>query len=144
MRRVSQQVLDGSLDHQALRSLLRVFGLVQRLMEPYFAAHGISGAQWGVLRNLHRAEAEGLRGLRPSELVVRLLVRPPTITGVVDRLVRAGLVRRTAAVDDQRAKQVSLTSAGRELVRRMLRAHPGKIQEVMCGLAQAEQFQLMK
>ena len=49
---------------RAFRQLIRTFGLIERVMQPYFAQFGISGAQWGVLRNLHRAEVEGLRGLR--------------------------------------------------------------------------------
>src|SRR5919108_5259971 len=84
----------------AFRELLRVLGLLERVMQPYFAQFGISGSQWGVLRNLHRAEEEGLPGLRLTELSDRLLVRPPSVTGAVDRLVRAGLVAREASVSD--------------------------------------------
>src|SRR5207249_1175765 len=121
-------------DQEALRALVRAFGLVQRIMEPYFAAYGISGAQWGVLRQLQCGEREGLTGLRLTDLGDRLLVRPPTITGVVDRLVRAGLVRRLAAPDDLRAKHVSLTSKGRQLLKRVLRLHSRQIQRLMCAL----------
>src|SRR5262245_55410997 len=78
----------------AFRALLRNFGLVDRIMLPYFARFGISGSQWGVLRQLHRAEQEGLHGLRLTDLSERLLIRPPSVTGVVDRLERAGLVMR--------------------------------------------------
>ena len=63
-------------------------------MQPYFARFGISGAQWGVLRQLHLAEQEGLAGLRQTDLSERLLVRPPSVTGVVDRLERVGYVQR--------------------------------------------------
>src|SRR5438309_10975549 len=93
----------------AFRELIRTFGLVERVMQPYFARFGISGAQWGVLRNLHRAEAEGLARLRLTDLSERLLIRPPSVTGVVDRLERTGLVARESSPDDLRAKQVGLT-----------------------------------
>src|SRR6516165_1881415 len=76
------------------RELVRTFGLVERVMQSHFARFGISGAQWGVLRNLHRAEQEGLPGLRLTDLSDRLLIRPPSVTGAVDRLERAGLVDR--------------------------------------------------
>src|SRR5689334_17864495 len=98
------------------RELLRVFGLLERVMQPYFAHFGISGSQWGVLRNLHRAEQQGVPGLRLTDLSERLLIRPPSVTGVVDRLERAGLVVRDGAPYDMRAKQVALTAKGRELV----------------------------
>jgi DNA-binding MarR family transcriptional regulator len=128
----------------ALRELIRTFGLAQRVMQPYFARFGISGSQWGVLRNLHRTELEGLPALRQSELSKRLLVRPPSVTGVVARLERAGLVSRQGSAADLRAKQVSLTDAGRELVVRILEEHEGQIQRVLAGLSGAEQAELSR
>src|SRR5437660_2428318 len=92
----------------AYRELIHVFGLAERVMQPYFARFGISGSQWGVLRNLHRAEQDGLPELRLSELSDRLLVRPPSVTGIVDRLERAGLVARRDSTTDLRAKHVGL------------------------------------
>ena len=41
------------------RTIIRAFGLLRRAMEPVFRERGISASQWGVLRALHRAEAEG-------------------------------------------------------------------------------------
>src|SRR5437667_12034051 len=96
------------------RELLRVLGLLERVMQPYFAQFGISGSHWGVLRNLHRAEQEGLQGLRLTDLSERLLIRPPSVTGVIDRLERAGLVIRAESAIDLRATTVTLSSAGRE------------------------------
>src|SRR5437588_1971942 len=97
----------------AFREMIRVFGLLERVMNPYFARFGISGSQWGVLRNLHRAEQDGLPCLRLTELGERLLIRPPSVTGLVDRLERAGLVVRDGLPTDLRAKQVRLTRSGR-------------------------------
>src|SRR5262249_34236671 len=111
----------------AFRELIRTFGLVERVMQPYFARHGISGSQWGVLRNLHRAEGEGLPGLRLTDLSERLLLRPPSVSGVVDRLERAGLVVRGGTPTDLRAKQVGLTDRGRDLVNHVLAAPAGQI-----------------
>jgi MarR family 2-MHQ and catechol resistance regulon transcriptional repressor len=123
----------------AFRSLVRTLGLLKRVMEPYFSRFGISGSQWSVLRTLHRSEQEGLPELRLTDLGGRLIVRPPSVTGVVDRLQRMGLVRRAASPDDQRAKHVSLTAAGRQLVRRVLEHHPAQIEAVLGGLKQGEQ-----
>jgi DNA-binding MarR family transcriptional regulator len=125
------------------RELIRIFGLLERQMHPYFARFGISGAQWGVLRNLYRAEEEeGLGGLRLTDLSERLLVRPPSVTGIVDRLERVGLVQRDSVSSDLRAKQVSLTAQGRSVVRRVLAVHPDQIAYVMGGLSTREQADL--
>ena len=123
----------------AFRALVRTLGLVDRVMEPYFARFGISGTKWGAMRALWRAEREGSGGLRMSELSDRLLVRPPSVTGVVDRLEREGLVARDAAADDLRAKRVRLTPKGRRLVEQVLAVHAGQIDRVMDGLDSDEQ-----
>ncbi|HEY7090962.1 MAG TPA: MarR family transcriptional regulator [Tepidisphaeraceae bacterium] len=126
----------------AFRSLIRTLGLLKRVMEPYFAKHGISGSQWAVLRNLNRAEEEGISGLRPGELSDRLLVRPPSVTGVIDRLQRMRLVTRQASDSDQRAKVVGLTDPGRRLVARVREGHAERVQDVLAGLSAAERREL--
>src|SRR5438270_13294143 len=90
------------------RALIRIYGLLERIMQPYFARFGISGAQFGVLRTLERAEKTGGGRLGVTELSERLLIRPPSVTGVVDRLVRDGLVTRAALPADRRVKQIEL------------------------------------
>ena len=127
---------------RSFRQLIRSFGLVERIMQPYFARFGISGAQWGVLRNLHRAEQEGLSGLRLTDLSQRMLIRPPSVTGIADRLERVGLIVRRASETDGRAKQVALTVKGRQLVVEVLTVHQGQIEQVMGGLSADEQEQL--
>jgi DNA-binding MarR family transcriptional regulator len=126
----------------AFRELLRVLGLLERVMQRYFAQFGISGSQWGVLRNLHRAGQDGLPGLRLTDLSDRLLIRPPSVTGVVDRLERAGLVVRDGSPLDMRAKQVALTAKGREMVERVLAVHSRQIDTVLGVLNLSEQTEL--
>jgi DNA-binding MarR family transcriptional regulator len=126
------------------RAFIRTFGLAERAMHAHFQAFGISGAQWGVLRNLHRAEEEGQAGLRLTDLSQRLLIRPPSVTGVVDRLEDAGLVVRSAVPNDLRAKQVGLTDRGRRLVSRVLEVHGGQVARVMSGLGLEEQAELLR
>lgn len=119
---------------RTFRSLVRTIGLLDRAMQPHFAAFGISGSQWALLRSLHRAEAGGERGLRVTDLSERLLIRPPSVSGVLDRLERAGLVSRDAEVEDLRAKRVSLTARGRRLVEQVLSVHGAHIDRVLSGL----------
>jgi len=108
-------------------------------MDPHFARFGVSGSQWGVIRALQRAEAEGITALRLTELGERLLIRPPSVTGAISRLERMGLVQRTAAADDLRAKHVCLTDAGRELIRQVEPHRAAQIAKVMAGLTEPEQ-----
>jgi DNA-binding MarR family transcriptional regulator len=95
-----------------------------------------------VLRNLYRAEEEGLSGLRLIDLGERLLIRPPSVTGVVDRLERAELVLRGGSLTDLRAKLVQLTPAGRRLVERVLADHGAQLEIVLGGLTETERSDL--
>jgi DNA-binding MarR family transcriptional regulator len=127
---------------RTFRVLIHTFGLHRRVMEPFFAQFGISGSQWGVLRALHRAEQEKLQWLRLTDLGNRLIVRPPSITGVVDRLQRMGLLERTSLPDDRRAKRVSLTTRGREKVNEVLAALPGHTNSIVDVLPPADRERL--
>jgi DNA-binding MarR family transcriptional regulator len=137
----------GVLDPQCVltcRELVRTFGLFERVMQPYFAHFGVSGAQWGVLRHLAMAERNGKLGLRGADLSERLLIRPPSVSGVVDRLTRAGLVERHDSAADQRSKPIRLTDRGRKLVARIQRAHVGQMSAVSSGLSPKQQAQLQR
>jgi DNA-binding MarR family transcriptional regulator len=127
---------------RAFRTLVRTFGLMERVMQPYFARFGISGSQWGVLRTLQRTDGEGVDGLRITDLSERLLIRPPSVTGVVDRLERGGLVVRDAATDDLRSKRVRLTARGRRLVEQVLAVHGDQVDTLLGGLNATDQSEL--
>jgi DNA-binding MarR family transcriptional regulator len=129
----------------AYRSLVRTLGLLRRAMEPYFARHGISPSQWWVLRALSLAEEEdGENGIRLTDLSDRLLVRPPSVTGAIDRLERSGLVVRTASPTDQRAKRVKLTPLGWQLVERVRAGHATRVQRVLGAFSRDEQRELRR
>lgn len=55
-------------------------------------------------------------GIAGHSLGERLGVSPPTASGIIDRLVDKGLVRRTEDPDDRRVRRVTLTEAGQEQV----------------------------
>ena len=54
-------------------------------------------------------------GLTQSELVEQLCVQPATVTKMLNRMVKNGLVERRGDPQDQRISRVYLTDQGREL-----------------------------
>src|SRR5258706_4150186 len=132
-------VTAGSVTTEAvLHSLLRSFGLVHQVMEPYFARFGISGPQWGILRILHRGELREESELRLKDVGSRLFIQPPSVTGAVDRLERQGFLKRAGSKTDLRVRCVRLTPKGRALVVRALVGHPEKISSLFAGLKPEE------
>ena len=123
-------------------SFLRSYGFLRQIMEPYFARFGVSGPQWGVLRILQRAELNGESGLRLKDLGERLFIQPPSVTAVVDRLERQGLVKRSGSKADLRVRCVRLTSPGRKLLAEVLEGHAEQIENLFRGLSAAERATL--
>ncbi len=68
---------------------------------------GLSIPQFDVLSTLTERE-----GLTQKELALRLYVTKGNVSGLVDRLVEAGLVERRAIPDDRRSHALFLTPAG--------------------------------
>ena len=74
--------------------------------------HGLTGPQVTVLKLL-----EGVGDLSLSELSDRIRAKNSTVTGIVDRMRRSGLVTRERSEEDRRVAHIRLTAAGAELAR---------------------------
>jgi len=127
-----------------LHEVLRTCGLLRQVQEPYFARFGISGSQWGILRVLQREELSGNLELPLKTISERLLIQPPSVTGVVDRLERQGLVRRSSSAKDMRVRHLSLTPRGRDFIVRVLEGHPERIRSLFAPLPADDQQTLLK
>lgn len=81
----------------------------QRLFKPL----GLTVAQYNVLNVL--ALSESAAGLSQRELGDELVVDRSNVTGLIDRMARAGWVRRADDPDDRRIYRVRLTAEGRRI-----------------------------
>ncbi|SCE76693.1 DNA-binding transcriptional regulator, MarR family [Micromonospora haikouensis] len=129
---------------------MAVFGRIFRLarlvgdeQERAYAAWGISRGEFDVLAALRRAGAPYT--LAPKALAAGLMLTSGGMTGRLDRLERAGLVRRVPDPADRRGLQVTLTDTGRQVAeeaadaglatqRRLLDALPQRDQERLAEL----------
>jgi DNA-binding MarR family transcriptional regulator len=101
-----------SLEQEALLNLLRTSDRVQLRFTRLFRAHGLFPAQYNILRIL-RGEGKPLPIL---EIAGRMLTQVPGITGLIDRLERAGLVVRQRCTEDRRVIFVAITEAALRLL----------------------------
>ncbi len=95
------------------RVWFRFMRLHQRMlgqMTGRIRALGLSIAQFDLLSTLTEQE-----GISQSELADRLYVTKGNVSGLVDRLVQAGLVERRAIAGDRRSYAMHLTAEGRRL-----------------------------
>jgi DNA-binding MarR family transcriptional regulator len=83
-------------------------------------------------------------GLIMSELSRRLIVSNGAVTGLVDKLAEAGLVRRREDPKDRRSMIVRLTKRGRENFLRMARRHEEWVVSILGELSTAAQSELLQ
>jgi DNA-binding MarR family transcriptional regulator len=72
--------------------------------------HGVNTGQFPVLLALWEQD-----GVTQASLVEQLAVEQPTMAGTLQRMERAGLIKRVADPDDRRQAHIHLTRKGRAL-----------------------------
>lgn len=95
---------------EAFRSLVRTARRLRSQIKPMLKEWGVTGSQFSTLRLIPE------EGIAQTNLADRAASDPATLTGVIDRLERQGLVRRERSTQDRRVIQVFLTERGTELV----------------------------
>jgi DNA-binding MarR family transcriptional regulator len=77
-------------------------------------------------------------GISQRELGDVLVVDRSNVTGLVDRMEKAGWVRRTDDPADRRVYRVTLTPAGRRLWEKVAPAYEAVVVQVTNGLTEAQ------
>lgn len=131
----------ASVEHEALMNLYYTAARLKKRAGEFFGPWGLTDVQFHLMMLLrHQGAGEGLSQARLSEL---MQVNRPNVTGLVDRLEREGLVRRTAAAD-RRYNIVQLTDKGGRLLDKADTAYGHEVQEVMGVLSKSELAALIK
>ena len=100
------------------RLVFRAFGMLRKGADARFRAHGLTGAQVGVLTRVGGPEGKPMGAISDE-----LWCDVSNVTGLVARLEAQGLVWREPDASDQRVKRVGLTSRGRAALARTLPEH---------------------
>jgi DNA-binding MarR family transcriptional regulator len=98
---------------------------------------GLSVAQFDLISTLTEAE-----GITQRDLAERLYVTKGNVSGLVDRLVEAGLVDRRAIPGDRRSYALHLTDEGRRLAVSGMRAQQKFVDETLGRLGDVDLVQL--
>jgi DNA-binding MarR family transcriptional regulator len=131
-----------AVSKQSLRLWLRLLSstniIEQQIRSRLRKKFNITLPQFDVLAELERKkEAQTM-----TELSRHLMVSNGNITGVVDRLVREGFVKRLGSDSDRRIQYINLTNKGRRTFDRMAKANEEWIAELFSDMTQTEVLQL--
>lgn len=123
----------------------RVTLLSRPAIEANFASHGLDTGEFDVLATLRRSGPPFK--LRPTELYRWLMISSGGLTARLDRLEKAGLVRRSAADADARSLLVELTPDGRKRIEAAFRddmAIENKMVEALSASERADLVRLLR
>ena len=117
-------------EHDLLVVLLTLHNAIQRRGDVFFQDYGLTDAQFNILNLI------GLAGGPLDQLAVteRLLVGKSSVSIVLNRMVKAGLIQRGEHARDRRRVVLSLTRKGRELWRKIAPRYEEGVREIFSAL----------
>ncbi|MCZ2258949.1 MarR family winged helix-turn-helix transcriptional regulator [Sporosarcina sp. G11-34] len=96
--------------------------------------YALNPTEFAVLELLHH------KGQQPIQKIgQKILLRSGSMTYVVDKLEKRGLLERVSCVKDKRVTYMSITTAGTELITEIFPEHARDIQSIMSELTAEEQ-----
>ncbi len=114
-REIAKRKPFDSLEQETMLNVWRTGDAFDNRFGKLFREYGLTASQYNVLRIL---QGEG-RPLPSLEIARRTIQVVPAITGLIDRLLKAGLVRRERSEEDRRVVLVELTPAAEALLETM-------------------------
>jgi len=123
---------------QAIRSWMDVF--MHRSMRGwvrYAKSTGLSMPQFSILMQLHHRGPCGMSGISEGYDIT-----PAATSQLVDKLVQGGLIQRVEDPNDRRAKLLSLTDKGRDLVLQGIQERYRWVDELAGKLSAEERSQI--
>ncbi|TIU27620.1 MAG: winged helix-turn-helix transcriptional regulator [Mesorhizobium sp.] len=121
--------------------LLRVSRQLVEKTEDILKAGGLPPLAWYDV--LHELAAAGEGGLRPFELIDRVLLAQYNVSRLLARLEVDGLVEKLPVSDDGRGQTVRITPSGREMRRRIWAVYGVAIADLMGGKLSAKELEVL-
>lgn len=112
------------------------------------AEEGITSAQWGLIRDIYineklcNSEEEKLQKLTPAAIAERLRADRPTISCMLERLVKQGLANRISNPKDRRSQMIHLTEKAKELMPKLEFLSDNTLERAVKGFDENEVKQL--
>ena len=127
-----------SLEEQILVALRRITRAIDVQSRTLLHDHGLTAAQLATLQMIARLEP-----ITAGAVARGVLLGQPTITGILNRLEKRGLIRRVRGDLDRRRVNVSLTDEGRRVLTDAPPLLQDQFRQTLVKLRQWEQTQIL-
>ena len=128
---------------ELIREVLALQGQVDHVVRHFSAEPWIDLKMTiAQLKSMFFISARGKTNFK--KLADALGVTPPNITGIIDRLVKQGLVSRTENAEDRRVMLLQMTAKGQELIHRLHENRFQNMHSIVNSMDEDELNALMK
>ena len=122
-----------------VETIIYLYTESRRLTKGMASQFGLTGPQLTVIKLL-----ESFQDLSLSSLSERIRAQNSTVTGIIDRMEREGLVRRERSTTDRRVVHIRLSDKGQKLARQ-IQVEPMEIfRDALGSLTQADLRDLLR
>src|SRR3990172_686374 len=135
---LTRPALDQGLITRAMVSYGGALSVADRIRLRFWDKRGLTMAQ---LRLMYTMLLDGEQSA--GELAEKMSVRPPTITGLTNRLIKQKLIRRLADPNDRRIVRVDLTAEGRRMISQIETASRAYLARIFNQLGEAKVKELI-
>lgn len=119
--------------HEAVLNIVVTAGLLNKEGERILNPCGLTEAQFNVLMLLKHQTEKGAAD--QTTLGKMLVVNRSNVTGLIDRMERAGFVKRKADPVDRRINRVTITAKGRAALEKATKIYMKRIGEIFSDLS---------
>lgn len=122
--------IGGAEPRRLVMALLTTASVVDAACAELLSRHDLSEGRLAALMAVSDAP-----GVTPAQLADRLVVTRATVTGLVDGLERAGLVKRVSDPADRRSLALRATAKGEALIDALAPLYATRLEQVADGIA---------
>lgn len=136
---VSNYGTEGSLNLKLIITLKRCLNTITKEIAPYLHEDGLTESQFGILEVLYH------KGSMPiCQLLKKTLSTGGNMTVIIDNLVKHQLVERNQDPNDRRSLIISLSSKGRNLIKKVFPKHVENLNNFLNVLSPAEKEEFIE
>ena len=126
--------INQHLDVNSISAAVAIMEMAEKIhnaVNSHFTRYNLTQARFIVMLTMY---SSGAASHSPVELASAIGVRPPTMTGILDGLVKEGFVSRKSDNADRRKVMVSLTAKGKKKIQSVLPDHFKRISAAFANL----------
>ena len=135
---LSSPDVKASVD-QVLEAIIYLSTETRRITKELARRANVTGPQLTVVKLL-----ETIGDLSLSELSDKIRAQNSTVTGIIDRMEREGLVLRVRSTEDRRVVRIHLTEKGQQLAREIPVEPMEILRSALSGLTAAETTEMLR